>query len=198
MIDFIERTKNSFEASIVTKQKTIQFSLPTIIGAAKIMAESLRQGGKILVCGNGWSAGDAQHFSAELLNRFQIERPPLAAIALSTDSSTLTAIANDYEYSQVFSKQIQALGKKDDVLLVISTSGGSQNIVNAIYVAQDCGLRIVLLSGKDGGKAAQALRNSDIGIIVPENVTARIQETHILVIHCLCDLIDLQLFGDAR
>lgn len=195
MIDFIERINNTFKASIETKRKTLQFTLPTIVEAAKLMAKCLHDQGKILACGNGGSASDAQHFSAELLNRFEMERPPLAAIALNVDSSTLTAIANDYDYSQVFSKQIKALGKKGDILFVISTSGNSQNIVNAIYAAQNAGLSIILLSGKNGGKAAQVLRDGDIEIRVPENVTARIQETHILLIHCLCDIIDVQLFG---
>ena len=158
------------------------------------MAECVRDGHKILSCGNGGSAGDAQHFSSELLNRFEMERPPLPAMALTTDSSTLTAIANDYSYDDIFAKQIKALGESGDVLLAISTSGNSSNVVRAIDAAQDRGMTIIALTGHDGGEIAPALLDADIEIRVPSDRTARIQEVHLLVIHCLCDVIDRSLF----
>ncbi|MCL4115642.1 UNVERIFIED_CONTAM: hypothetical protein GTU68_056393 [Idotea baltica] len=159
------------------------------------MVEALLNGGKILSCGNGGSAGDAQHFSSELLNRFERERPSLPAIALTTDSSTLTSIANDYSYNEIFSKQIRALGQKEDVLLAISTSGNSENIIQAIEAAQDKEMQVVALTGKNGGIIAPMLQPINIEIRVPSLITARIQEVHLLSIHCLCDLIDYQLFG---
>ncbi|MDG1461975.1 MAG: SIS domain-containing protein, partial [Gammaproteobacteria bacterium] len=145
------KIKQHFEESIAIKTASIETLVPAIEAGGTLMVECLRNGGKILSCGNGGSAGDAQHFSAELLNRFEIERPPLAAIALTTDSSTLTSIANDYSYEEVFSKQVAALGKKGDVLLAISTSGNSPNVVKAIKVAQEIGMHIVALTGRDGG-----------------------------------------------
>ena len=158
------------------------------------MAQCLRDGHKILSCGNGGSAGDAQHFSSELLNRFEMERPPLPAIALTTDSSTLTSIANDYSYDDIFAKQIKALGAAGDLLLAISTSGNSSNVIRAIDAAQDRGMTVVALTGHDGGEMAPALIDSDIEIRVPSDRTARIQEVHLLIIHCLCDVIDQSLF----
>lgn len=158
------------------------------------MATSLRDGGKILSCGNGGSAGDAQHFSSELLNRFEMERPALPAMALTTDSSTLTSIANDYSYNEIFSKQIMALGQAPDVLLAISTSGNSANVVAAVTAAHQRDMRVVALTGCDGGEIAGSLSENDIELRVPVKRTARIQEVHLLVIHCLCDLIDNNLF----
>jgi len=163
--------------------------------ASDSMVQALLSGGKILSCGNGGSAGDAQHFSSELLNRFERERPSLPAIALTTDSSTVTSIANDYSYNEVFSKQIRALGNAGDVLLAISTSGNSANVVQAIQAAHDREMRVVALTGRNGGDMASLLLPDDIEIRVPSMVTARIQEVHLLAIHCLCDLIDWQLFG---
>jgi D-sedoheptulose 7-phosphate isomerase len=160
-----------------------------------MMVASLINGGKILSCGNGGSAGDAQHFSSEMLNRFERERPSLPAIALTTDSSTVTSIANDYSYNEIFSKQIRALGNEGDILLAISTSGGSKNVIEAIKAAHDRDMQVVALTGKDGGNMASLLTDNDIEIRVPSEVTARIQEVHLLVIHCLCDLIDCSLFG---
>ena len=148
-------------------------------------------------CGNGGSAGDAQHFSSELLNRFERERPSLPAIALTTDSSTLTSIANDYSYNEVFSKQVRALGQREDILLAISTSGNSGNVVEAIHAAHDREMRVISLTGRDGGEMVHIQQAGDIEIRVPSDVTARIQEVHLLIIHCLCDLIDHQLFGEA-
>jgi D-sedoheptulose 7-phosphate isomerase len=164
----------------------------------ELMAASLRAGGKILACGNGGSAADAQHFAAELVNRFERERPPLASIALTTDSSTLTSIANDYSYEQVFEKQLRALGRKGDLLLAISTSGNSANVVAAMRAARELGLRIVALTGNGGGRMAAELAAEDVHVCVPHTRTMRIQEVHLLVLHCLCDGIDTQLFGDKK
>ena len=155
----------------------------------------LLNNGKILSCGNGGSAGDSQHFSAELLNRFEKERPGLPAVALTTDSSTLTAIANDYDYKEIFSKQVTALGQAGDVLLAISTSGNSGNVMEAIKAGQEREMSIVALTGKDGGSMASLMTDRDIEIRVPSDRTARIQEVHLVIIHCLCDFIDTQLFG---
>jgi len=192
---FQERINQHFQASVETKQQAAQVLAPVIEQASDSMVQALLSGGKILSCGNGGSAGDAQHFSSELLNRFERERPSLPAIALTTDSSTVTSIANDYSYNEVFSKQIRALGNAGDVLLAISTSGNSANVVQAIQAAHDREMRVVALTGRNGGDMASLLLPDDIEIRVPSMVTARIQEVHLLAIHCLCDLIDWQLFG---
>jgi D-sedoheptulose 7-phosphate isomerase len=189
--------RSHFADSIATKQAALAVLVEPIAAATGVLAGALRAGGKVLSCGNGGSAGDAQHFSAELLNRFERERPGLAAMALSTDTSTLTSIANDYAYEQVFSKQVAALGRAGDVLLAISTSGNSPNVVAAIRAAHERGLRVVALTGRNGGKMAGALAPGDIEIRVPAERTARIQEVHLVVIHCLCDGIDNALFGDG-
>ena len=159
------------------------------------MFHCLMNEGKILACGNGGSAADSQHFSAELLNRFERERPGLAAMALTTDTSTLTSIANDYDYNQVFSKQVRALGHAGDVLLAISTSGNSPNVMAAVDAAHERQMSVVALTGRNGGKMAAQLGADDVHICVPSQVTARIQEVHLLCLHCLCDAIDLQLLG---
>ena len=187
-----------FQASIETKQNSLTVLPPAIESASLMMVSSLLNEGKILACGNGGSAGDAQHFSSEMLNRFERERPSLPAIALTTDSSTITSIANDYSYEEVFSKQIRALGQEGDVLLAISTSGNSANIIQAIHAAHDRNMYVVALTGRDGGQIAPLLLPDDIEIRVPSNVTARVQEVHLLVIHSLCDLIDRQLFGSEE
>jgi phosphoheptose isomerase len=187
--------RGHFAESIATKQAAVAVLVDPIAAATKMLSESLVAGGKILSCGNGGSAGDAQHFSAELLNRFERERPPLSAVALSTDTSTLTSIANDYAYEQVFSKQVKALGRSGDVLLAISTSGNSPNVVAAIRAAHERGLRVVALTGRNGGQIAGTLRSGDVEIRVPVERTARIQEVHLVVIHCLCDGIDRTLYG---
>ncbi|EAT10961.1 phosphoheptose isomerase [Bermanella marisrubri] len=194
-MEFQERITQHFVDSIETKQQSVMELAPQIEQASASMVNALLNGGKILSCGNGGSAGDSQHFSSELLNRFERERPSLPAIALTTDSSTVTSIANDYSYNEVFSKQIRALGNEGDVLLAISTSGNSANVVQAIQAAHDRGMRVVALTGKDGGDMASLYQPDDIEIRVPSAVTARIQEVHLVVIHCLCDLIDWQLFG---
>ena len=190
--DRIARVRQNFEASIHTKQQALETLPPAIVRAAEMICQSLKQGGKVLSCGNGGSAGDAQHFSSEMVNRFNLERPGLAAIALTTDSSTLTSIANDYDYSRVFSRQIEALGNKGDILLAISTSGNSENILQAARTAQAQALGLIILSGHTGGKLSALLNDQAVEIRVPADSTARIQEVHLLVIHCICDLIDIQ------
>lgn len=189
----IDSINEHFEQSIAVKQDAKSLA-PIVAEAAHRMAQALVQGHKILACGNGGSAADAQHFSAELLNRYERERPSLPAIALTTDSSTLTSIANDYQFVEVFSKQLRALGQEGDVLLAITTSGASPNVALAIEVAQEKGLQVIALTGKDGGQVAEVLADDNIEIRVPSNITARIQEVHLLVLHCLCDLIDKELF----
>jgi D-sedoheptulose 7-phosphate isomerase len=191
-----DRVKQHFTASIDTKMRALEVLTDPITAAAAAIVQCLLAEGKILSCGNGGSAGDSQHFSSEMLNRFERERPALPAIALSTDTSTLTSIANDYSYKEVFSKQIRALGRAGDILLAISTSGNSPNVLEAVKVAQQRNLRVVALTGKEGGALRELLREGDIEICVPSAVTARIQEVHLLAIHCLCDLIDAQLFGE--
>ena len=190
-----ERISNHFTESIEIKQRSMDELVIPIQHAGNCMVQSLLNEGKILSCGNGGSAGDSQHFSAELLNRFEKERPGLPAFALSTDSSTLTAIANDYDYSEIFAKQVTALGQSNDVLLAISTSGNSANVIEAINAAHDRGMSIVALTGKDGGTMAGQLQEKDVEIRVPSDRTARVQEVHLVVIHFLCDFIDTQLFG---
>jgi D-sedoheptulose 7-phosphate isomerase len=190
----LTRIQQHFHDSIQTKQQALATLPPFIAKAGECMAQALRAGHKILSCGNGGSAADAQHFSAELLNRFERERVPLAAIALTTDTSTLTAIANDYDYSEIFSKQITALGQAGDILLAISTSGHAKNVLQAIHAAHEKKMQVIALTGKKGGMISQILLEQDVEICVPANNTARIQEVHLLIIHCLCDWIDHALF----
>ncbi|MDX5446487.1 MAG: phosphoheptose isomerase [Zoogloeaceae bacterium] len=194
-MDLIKRISRQFEDSAAVKQQALSQLAAPIAGAVEAMTQSLLANGKIMACGNGGSAADAQHFAAELLNRFEMERPPLAAIALTTDTSTLTSIANDYDYVQVFSKQLRALGQPGDVLLAISTSGNSPNVIDAIHAAHEREVRVVALTGKGGGKMTELLGPNDIHICVPSARTARIQEVHLLVLHCLCDGIDCLLLG---
>ncbi|MDA0189043.1 MAG: phosphoheptose isomerase [Proteobacteria bacterium] len=194
-MDLIARISQNFQDSAQTKLDAIEMLAAPIAGAVETMVACLVGNGKILACGNGGSAGDAQHFAAELVGRFEAERQELAAIALTTDSSILTAIANDYSYNVVFAKQVRALGQPGDVLLAISTSGNSANVIEAIRAAHDNDLRVVALTGKGGGKIGEMLREEDIHICVPAERTARIQETHLLAIHCLCDGIDCLLLG---
>ena len=194
-MDTTQRVKNNFLESIQIKTESLDKLAPIVAEAARAMANSLLNNHKILACGNGGSAADAQHFSAEMLNRFEMERPGLPAIAITTDSSTLTSIANDYQYADIYSKQIRALGQKNDVLLAISTSGNSHNVIHAIDAAHDINMLVIALTGKDGGEIRSMLNNNDFEICVPTKSTARIQEVHIMIIHSLCDLIDLQLLG---
>jgi D-sedoheptulose 7-phosphate isomerase len=189
------RVAAHFAESANLKLAASQTLAAPVARAGELLAETLRAGGKILSCGNGGSAADAQHFAAELVNRFEIERPPLAAVALTTDSSTLTSIANDYDYQQVFSKPLRAFGRRGDALLAISTSGNSANVIEAIHAAHELGLRVVALTGNGGGKMAALLRADDAHLCVPHRSTARIQEVHLLVLHCLCDTIDTLLFS---
>jgi len=193
-----ELIKQHFQGNIKTKQQAMEAITDSIVYAGEIMAHALLSDRKILSCGNGGSAADAQHFSSELLNRFERERPSLPAVALTTDSSTLTSIANDYDYDEVYAKQIKALGQPNDVLLAISTSGNSSNISKAIHAAHQRELQIVALTGRNGGEIASLLNTQDIEIRVPAERTMRIQETHLLIIHCICDLIDHKLFGEAK
>jgi D-sedoheptulose 7-phosphate isomerase len=194
----IDRIKKHFQDSIDTKTEALNYLPDSILEAGSLMTQALLTGNKIMSCGNGGSAADAQHFSAELINRFERERPALPGLALSTDTSTLTSIANDYRYEEVFSKQVRALGKPGDVLLAISTSGNSPSIIEAIKAAHETGIRVVSLSGRDGGKSAEGLYPDDVEIRVRTQKTTRIQETHLLIIHCLCDLIDEELFGQMK
>ena len=192
--NILERIKNHFNDSIQTKILAMDTLANPISEAGQMMVQTLLNGKKILCCGNGGSAADAQHFAAELLNRFETERPSLPALALTTDTSTLTSIANDYSYAEVFSKQIKALGQEGDTLLAISTSGNSDNVTEAIMAAHQRGMHVVTLTGGSGGTMATALTPNDIEIKVPADRTCRIQECHILAIHCLCDIIDTELF----
>ena len=191
-----QRIAQHFNDSIATKQAALPALQQSIAQAAEQMIRCLLAGCKILSCGNGGSAGDAQHFSSEMLNRFEMERPGLPAIALTTDTSTITSIANDYHYDRIFSRQIEALGQNGDILLAISTSGNSNNVIKAVAAAHSRGMSVIALSGKNGGALVDALTANDIELRVPSNATARIQETHLLIIHCLCDLIDQQLLGN--
>ncbi|MDH5393992.1 MAG: phosphoheptose isomerase [Gammaproteobacteria bacterium] len=194
-MDLLERVQQSFEDSLATKLAALD-ELPVLITeASQLITNALMNGHKILSCGNGGSAGDAQHFSSEMLNRYEMERPSLPAIALTTDTPTITSIANDYSFDMIFSKQIHALGSEGDILLAISTSGDSSNVVRAIEAAHDRNMKVIALTGKSGGTMAENLAIEDIEIRVPSDSTARIQETHLLIIHCLCDLIDHQLLG---
>ena len=194
----LQRIQQQFHDSIKAKQQALDVMAAPIERAVRLMTQCLQSGGKVMACGNGGSAADSQHFAAELLNRFEKERPPLAAIALTTDTSTLTSIANDYRYEDVFAKQIQALGKKGDVLLAISTSGNSPNVIEAIHVAHALGVRVIALTGRNGGKINALLSPDDIHLCVPVERTARIQEVHLLTIHCLCDGIDALILGDIQ
>jgi D-sedoheptulose 7-phosphate isomerase len=194
-MDLIARVSSHFEASAQLKLEAVGTLAAPIAEAAERMVQCLVSDGKVMACGNGGSAADAQHFAAEMLNRFEMERPGLAAIALTTDSSTLTSIANDYDFNQVFAKQVRALGQNNDILLAISTSGNSRNVMEAIAVAHERGLAVVALTGKSGGQIATMLRPGDVHICVPANNTARIQEVHLLTLHCLCDAIDCLLLG---
>ena len=191
-----QRIAGHFADSIATKQRVADSLAPHIAAAARAMAECLKSGGKILSCGNGGSAADAQHFAAELVGRFEREREELAAIALTTDSSIMTAIANDYSFDEIFAKKVRALGKPGDILFAISTSGNSKNVVAAIEAAHKKGLRIIGMTGRSGGRIGDMTRTQDVLLNVDAPATARIQEVHLLTLHCLCDAIDQLLFGE--
>lgn len=191
MLDIIN---SNFTESIQTKIAASEALVAPMERAGTILVQCLLAGNKILTCGNGGSAADAQHFSSELLNRFETERPSLPAIALTTDTATITSIANDYNYTDIFSKQIRALGNQGDVLIAISTSGNSANVIKAIEAAVARDMPIIAFTGRDGGDIAGLLGGNDVEIRVPSQRTARIQEVHGLVIHCLCEIIDTTLF----
>jgi len=189
-----DRVRQHFADGIEIKRQASELA-PLVSRAAALITRSLLDNGKVLSCGNGGSAGDAQHFSAEMLNRFEMERPGLPAVALTTDCATLTSIANDYSFDDIFSKQIRALGQPGDILLAISTSGNSENVSRACVAAHERGMKIVALTGRDGGDLSGILGEDDIELRVPAQNTARIQEVHLVFIHCLCDLIDRELLG---
>lgn len=194
-MNLIEIVQQQLETSIETLALTRDTLAATIVHASETIVQCLLNDGKILCCGNGSSAGDAQHFASKMLNRFERERPSLPAIALSADSATLTAIANEYGYNEIFSKQIRALGQPGDLLMAISTSGQPGNIVQAIQAAHDRGLKVIALTGKDGGDVARILLEDDVELRVPSTSTTHIQQLHLVIIHTLCNLIDNQLFG---
>jgi len=194
-MDMHERIRQLFTESIQTKIDAADALPDTIAQAADMLVTSLTTGKKILCCGNGGSAGDAMHLASEMLNRFERERPSLPAIALNTDINTMTAIANDYSYNEIYSKQVKALGQSGDILVAFSTSGNSKNVIHAIKAALSRDMLIIAMTGKDGGEMAGLLSTNDVEIRVPSPSTARIQEVHLLVIHTLCDLIDNRLFG---
>ena len=187
--------ENNFNESIRSKQLTLEKACQSISLASQVMTHSLLSGGKILTCGNGGSAGEAQLFSSKMLNRFQMERPGLPAIALSTDTSILTSIANDYSYDQIFSRQIAALGQAEDILFLITTSGNSGNLVSAVQTAHERNMKVIALTGQSGGEVSARLNQDDVEIRVDSDSPLRIQETHLLIIHCLGDLVDAQLIG---
>ncbi len=194
-MDLIQRVKNNFLESIQVKTEAVDKLAPIITDAAVAIANALLNDNKIMACGNGGSAADAQHFSAEMLNRFEMERPGLPAIALTTDTSTITSIANDYQFAEIYAKQIRALGDEGDILLAISTSGDSHNIIHAIDAAHDRNVIVIALTGREGGQIAGLINEHDFEIRVSTWSTARIQEVHIMIIHSICDLVDLQLLG---
>ena len=195
-MDLSPRILQHFRDSADLMRTAAESLAPLIASASNVMTECLLADGKILACGNGGSASDAQHFAAELVGRFERERPELPAISLATDTSLLTAVANDYAFEQVFAKQVRALGSQGDVLLAISTSGNSGNVIAAIEAAHDREMRVVALTGRRGGKMSGVLGPNDVHICVPHERTARIQEVHLLAIHCLCDAIDNTLLGE--
>lgn len=196
-MDIVQRVQQHFSDSIETKIKSSEHLPKDIVEAASKIVVALLADHKVLSCGNGGSACDSQHFSSEMLNRFETERPSLPAIALTTDTPTITSIANDYSYNEIFAKQIRALGQAGDILLAISTSGNSANVIQAIHAAHEKDMIVIALTGKNGGKMAELLTDNDLELRVPAENTARIQETHLLIIHCICDLIDFKLFGQG-
>ena len=193
-----QRIQQQFFDSADLKYAAAEVLAKPIADAVSALVGSITAGGKVLACGNGGSAADAQHFAAEFVGRFERERPGLAAIALTTDSSILTAIGNDYDFNSIFSKQVQALGAPGDVLLAISTSGNSNNVIAAIEAARAREMVVIALTGHKGGRIREMLTETDVLICVPHERTARIQEVHLLTLHCLCDAVDLQLLGEQE
>jgi D-sedoheptulose 7-phosphate isomerase len=193
-----QRIQQQFFDSADLKYAAAEVLSKPIVDAVSALIGCITSGGKVMACGNGGSAADAQHFAAEFVGRFERERPGLAAIALTTDSSILTAVGNDYDFNSIFSKQVQALGAPGDVLLAISTSGNSANVVAAVEAARAKDMVVIAMTGHKGGKMREMLTETDVLICVPHERTARIQEVHLLVLHCLCDAVDLQLLGDQE
>ncbi|MFP5419657.1 MAG: phosphoheptose isomerase [Gammaproteobacteria bacterium] len=190
-----DRILGHFQASAQTQLDAAGILAPQIELAARLLVQSFTQGGKVLACGNGGSAADAQHFAAAMVNRFEQERPGLAALSMTTDTSTLTSISNDSHYDQVFARQVKALGQPGDVLLAISTSGNSPNVLHAVVAAHARNMQVIALTGRSGGGLAEQMQEDDVFLCVPAESTARIQEVHLLVIHCLCDAVDSVLLG---
>ncbi len=193
-----QRIQQQFFDSADLKYAAAEVLSKPIADAVSAIVGCITSGGKVLACGNGGSAADAQHFAAEFIGRFERERPGLAAIALTTDTSILTAVGNDYSFEHIYSKQVQALGAPGDVLLAITTSGNSGNVVAAVETAHAKDMTVVALTGHKGGKMRELLSETDVHICVPHDRTARIQEVHLLVLHCLCDAVDLQLLGEQE
>ncbi len=197
-MDLTTHLKAHFEEGVELRRRMAETLPAQIARAGTALAEALRAGRKALACGNGGSAADCQHFAAELVGRFERERPGLPAVALTVDSSALTAIANDYDWDRVFAKQVEALGMPGDVLLAISTSGNSRNVVEAMKAAQAKGLVVIALTGRDGGAMGKLLRTQDFHLNVAHPRTMRVQEVHLLAIHCLCEVVDNVLFGERK
>lgn len=195
-MSLIDRIRQHFEDSAELKRAAAAALAAPIAQAVDLVTAALAADRKLLICGNGGSAADSQHLAAELVGRFERERPELAAIALTTDTSILTAVANDYAYDQVFARQVRALGREGDVLVAFSTSGNSSSVLAAAQSAQERGLKVIALTGRGGGRLGALLRADDVHLCVPHERTARIQEVHLLIIHCLCDGIDASLLGD--
>jgi D-sedoheptulose 7-phosphate isomerase len=192
----IKEIERLFNDSIAAKHAALEAMPQQIAGAVKILCACVDRRSKVLSCGNGGSAADAQHFSSELLNRFERDRDGIAAMALTTDASTVTSIANDYSYADIFAKQVRALGRPGDLLLAISTSGNSENVNRAIVAAHEADMQVIAFSGRDGGDMAELMHDTDMELRVPSKSTARIQEVHLLLIHCLCHMLDQHLLGD--
>jgi D-sedoheptulose 7-phosphate isomerase len=195
-MDHEARIRAHFAASAQLKLDAGPQLAPVIARAAEVMTTCLFADGRILACGNGGSAADAQHFAAEMVGRFERERPELPAIALTVDTSILTAVGNDYSFDQVFAKQVRALGRKGDVLLAFSTSGNSGNVIAAVDAAREREMHVVAITGRGGGRIGTLLGDGDVHVCVPHDRTAHIQEVHLTVLHCLCDAIDRTLLGD--
>jgi len=197
-MDPVAHVRSHFQDAIALKQRMSETMAPAIARAGAALAEAFRRGNKVLACGNGGSAADCQHFAAELVGRFERERPGLPAVALTTDSSALTAIGNDYSYDAVFAKQVEALGRQGDLLLALSTSGNSRNVIAAMDAARARGMAVIALTGRDGGAMAAMLGPDDFHLNVAHPRTMRVQEVHILALHCLCDLVDNILHGEPK
>jgi D-sedoheptulose 7-phosphate isomerase len=197
-MDLAHHIRAHFDESIELKRRMAELLAPQIARAGEALAAALKEGNKVLACGNGGSAADSQHFAAEIVGRFERERPGMPAIALTTDTSAITAIANDYSYDVVFSKQVESLGRAGDFLLGISTSGNSKSVVEAIRAAQARAMRVIALTGRDGGAMAKMLGPQDFHLNVAHSRTMRVQEVHLLVIHCLCDAVDNVIFGERQ